>query len=229
VVPLASGDCLERNAWICGKYITTRKHQILADLHQHIDLVVVAVVVGLIIAIPLALLVRRWRRAEGVVMGTTSARYSIPSLALFSIFVPITGLTTRTVEIGLTVYSLVILVRNLLAGLDSVPDEVREAARGMGYGPVRLFVGVEVPLALPSIMAGLRIATVSTIALATVGAVIGHGGLGNELFDAIGSNFKAEALAASVLCVVLAFVADGLLLVVERLLTPWRAARLRGT
>jgi osmoprotectant transport system permease protein len=225
VVPLAGGDCLERNAWICGKYLTTRKHEILADLHQHIDLVVVSVVAGLIIAIPLALLVRRYRRLESTVMGTTSALYSLPSLALFAIFVPITGLTTRTVEIGLTVYTLVILVRNILVGLDSVPADVREAARGMGYGRIRLFTRVEVPLALPSIVAGIRIATVSTVALATVGAVIGHGGLGNELAEAIGSNFKAEALVASVLCVAMALLADGLLLGVERLLTPWRRRR----
>ena len=192
MVPLAGGDCLERNAWICGKYITTRKHLILADLHQHIVLVVVSVALGFLIAVPLALLVRRWRRAEGAVMGTTSALYSIPSLALFAIFVPITGLTTRTVEIGLTIYSLVILVRNILTGLDGVPDDVREAARGMGYGPVRLFLGVEVPLALPSIVAGVRIATVSTVALATVGATVGHGGLGNELAEAIGSNSRLK-------------------------------------
>ena len=162
-------------------------------------------------------------------MGTTSALYSIPSLALFAIFVLITGLTTRTVQIGLTMYTLVILVRNILAGLDSVPAEVREAAHGMGYGPVRLFVNVEVPLALPSIVAGIRIATVSTIALATVGAVIGHGGLGNELNEAIASNFRAEALIASVLCVALALIADGVLLAAERLLTPWRRSRVGST
>ncbi|MFL6241055.1 MAG: ABC transporter permease [Actinomycetes bacterium] len=225
MIPPAGGDCLERNAWICGKYLTTRKHQIFADLHQHIDLVIVSVLVGLVIAVPLALLVRRWRRAEGTVMGTTSALYSVPSLALFAIFVPITGLTTRTVQIGLIVYTLVILVRNTLAGLDGVPPDVIEAARGMGYGRLRLFAGVELPLALPSIIGGVRIATVSTVALATVGAVIGHGGLGNELADAIGSNFKAEALVASVLCVALALLADALLLGVERLLTPWRRRR----
>lgn len=224
MVLLNAGNCLQRNDWICGEYITSRREDILAALRQHVTLTVASIVVGLLIAIPVALAVRRWRWTEGTVLGLTSILYTLPSIALFALLVPFTGLTARTVEIGLVLYSLVILVRNILAGLDGVPADVREAARGMGYGSLRMLLRVELPLALPAIIAGLRIATVSTIALVTVGAVIGNGGLGNLIYDALGSNFKAEVLTASVLCVVLAVLADLLLLGVQRLLTPWRRA-----
>lgn len=224
MLPLAAGNCLAQNTWICGRYLSTRQGDILAALRQHITLTLVAVVVGLLIAIPVALVVRRWRWSEGPILGFTSVLYTLPSIALFGLLVPFTGLTTRTVEIGLVIYSLVILVRNILAGLDGVPAEVKEAARGMGYSSGRMLLQVELPLALPTIVAGLRIATVSTIALVTVGAVIGNGGLGDLIYDALGSNFKAEVLTASVLCVALAVVADLLLLVLQRSLTPWRRA-----
>lgn len=220
----AGGNCLERNAWVCGQYITTRQQEILAALGQHVLLTVVSVAIGFALAVPLALVVRRWRRSESVVLGLTSLLYTIPSLALFALLVPFTGLTAKTVEVGLVIYSLVILVRNIVAGLDGVPADVREAARGMGFGPVRMLVSVELPLALPTIVAGLRVATVSTIALVTVGAVVDHGGLGNLIYDALGTDFKAEVLTASVLCVALAVIADVLLLGMQRLLTPWRRA-----
>jgi osmoprotectant transport system permease protein len=221
----AAGDCLLRNSWICGKYLSTRKHTILADLRQHVILTVIAVVIGFALSVPLSLLVRRFRRAEGPVIGLTSVLYGIPSVALFAVLVPFTGLTKTTVEIGLVMYTLVIFVRNTLAGFDSVPDDVRDAAVGMGMGPVRLLTRVELPLALPSIMAGFRVATVSTVALVTVGSLIGVGGLGQELNDAFNSYFKAEALTASVLCVLLAIVADLLIVCVGWLLTPWRHGR----
>jgi osmoprotectant transport system permease protein len=224
-LPVAA-NCLERNAWICGEYITSRKDMILGDLREHVMLTVVAVVAGFLLSIPLSLLVRRFRRTETTVVGLTSVLYGVPSVALFAILVPITGLTASTVEIGLTIYTLVIFVRNNLAGLDSVPPEVRDAAAGMGMGSLRMLVRVDLPLALPAIIAGLRVATVSTIALVTVGALIGTGGLGQELNDAFNSFFKAEALTASVLCVLLALVADLLIVGLGRLLTPWdRAAR----
>jgi osmoprotectant transport system permease protein len=224
-LPVAT-NCLERNAWICGEYITSRKDMILGDLREHIMLTVVAVVAGFLLSIPLSLLVRRFRRTETSVVGLTSVLYGVPSVALFAILVPITGLTATTVEIGLTIYTLVIFVRNNLAGLDSVPPDVRDAAAGMGMGSLRMLVRVDMPLALPAIIAGLRVATVSTIALVTVGALIGTGGLGQELNDAFNSFFKAEALTASVLCVLLALAADLLIVGFGRLLTPWdRAAR----
>jgi osmoprotectant transport system permease protein len=218
----AAGDCLVNNSWICGKYLTTRSSTILADLRQHVILTVVAVGIGFLLSVPLSLLVRRFRRLEGPVVGLTSVLYGIPSVALFAVLVPITGLTATTVEIGLVAYTLVIFVRNTLAGLDSVPDDVRDAARGMGMGSTRMLLRVELPLALPAILAGFRVATVSTVALVTVGALIGTGGLGQELDDSLRSIFKAEALTASVLCVLLAMVADLLIVGVGWLLTPWR-------
>jgi osmoprotectant transport system permease protein len=224
LVPLAA-SCLQRNAWICGEYVTSRKDTILGDLRQHVMLTVVAVVAGFLLSIPLSLLVRRFRRTETMVVGLTSVLYGVPSVALFAILVPITGLTATTVEIGLTIYTLVIFVRNNLAGLDSVPDEVRDAAAGMGMGSLRMLLSVDLPLALPAVIAGLRVATVSTIALVTVGALVGTGGLGQELNDAFSSYFKAEALTASVLCVLLALVADLLIVGLGRALTPWDRAR----
>jgi osmoprotectant transport system permease protein len=141
--------------------------------------------------------------------------------------VPFTGLTASTVVVGLVLFTLVILVRNIVAGLESVPADVRDAAVGMGYGPLRILFRVELPVALPAVMAGLRVATVSTVALVTVGAIIDEGGLGNLIYDAIGSDFKAEVATASVLCVLLAIVADLLLLAVQRALTPWRSTARR--
>jgi osmoprotectant transport system permease protein len=221
----ASGNCLIRNEWICGEYLSTRKHIILSDLREHVILTVVAVSIGFALSVPLSLLVRRFRHTEGVVIGLTSVLYSIPSVALFAILVPFTGLTSTTVEIGLVTYTLVIFVRNTLAGLDSVPEDVRDAAIGMGMGSVRILLRVELPLALPSILAGFRVATVSTVALVTVGSLVGVGGLGGELNDALNSYFKAEALTASVLCVLLAVVADLLIVSIGWLLTPWRHGR----
>lgn len=218
------GNCLIRNSWICGRYFTTRGAQILAAVRQHVLLTVVAVGVGFAVSLPLTLLCRRWRPLRGVVLAVTSVIYTVPSLALFALLVPATGLTSTTVAIGLILYTLVIFVRNTLAGLDGVPDDVVEAARGLGYRPAQLLLRVELPLALPSIFAGLRLATVSTIALVTVGALIGNGGLGNLISDAFSSVFKAEALAASAFCVALAVLADLLLLGVQRLVMPWRRA-----
>ncbi|CAO5253605.1 ABC transporter permease [Frankia sp. AgKG'84/4] len=222
---VASGNCLERNAWICGDYVRTRSDELWTASREHILLTVSAVVIGLVIAVPLVLLARRFRVAVAWIGGLTSVLYTIPSLAFFALLLPVTGLSTTTVRIGLVVYTLVILFRGLLAGLDAVPAAAREAARGMGYGPARLLLTVELPLALPSIMAAVRVATVSTVAMVTVGATIGHGGLGNLIYDGLSSSFKAEVLTASVLCVALAVVADLLLAGLEWLLTPWRHGR----
>jgi osmoprotectant transport system permease protein len=222
----AAENCLVRNTWICGKYFSSeRNHMILSDLREHVILTVIAVAIGFALSVPLSLLVRRFRKTEGVVIGLTSVLYGIPSVALFALLVPFTGLTRTTVEIGLVTYTLVIFVRNTLAGFDSVPDDVRDAATGMGMGSLRILFRVELPLALPAILAGFRVATVSTVALVTVGSLVGVGGLGAELNDAFNSYFKAEALTASVLCVALAVVADLLIVGVGWLLTPWRHGR----
>lgn len=210
------------NPWLSWTYLHDNSDAILAATKQHVTLTLLSVGFGLLLALPLALLARRSRRVETVVVGVAGVIYTIPSLALFAVLAPITGLTKKTVVIGLTAYTLLVLVRNVLAGLQGVPEDVVEAARGMGVGPLRMLLRVQLPLALPAILAGVRVATVSTIALVTVGAVVSNGGLGQLIFEGFNNNFyRAEIFTATLLCVLLAAVADLLLLLLERLLTPW--------
>lgn len=136
-------DCLARNDWICGDYLATRRHILLDAVLQHLHLTVVSVLLGLAIALPLALVARRWRWAVGPVLGLTTVLYTIPSLAMFSLLLPLYGLSATLVIVGLALYSLTLLVRNILAGLAGVPEEAKEAARGMGYGPLRQLLAVE--------------------------------------------------------------------------------------
>ena len=210
------------NPWFSPSYVQDNGSTILGYLGEHVRLTVLAVLIGTVIALPLALLARRSRFLAGPLLGLSTVVYTIPSLALFALLFPFTGLSANTVLIGLVAYSLVILLPNFLAGLSAVPADVREAARGMGYGPARLFWQVELPLALPSFMAGIRVATVSTIALVTVGVIVGHGGLGQLITGGFNANFyRAEIVTGAVGCVLLALVADLLLAGVERALTPW--------
>jgi osmoprotectant transport system permease protein len=220
-------SCYSRvvNHWWCTQYLSDYRTELRHATLQHLWITLAAVALGFVVAIPLALLARRFGRLESSILAVTTGIYTIPSLALFPLLVPFTGITPKTVVIGLALYSLTILVRNTLEGLRAVPADVREAAVGLGFSPARLLVRVELPLALPVIMAGLRIATVSTVALTTVGAIVAYGGLGNLLADGVSSNFKAEILAASVLCVILAFALDAVLVASQRLLTPWARAR----
>ena len=213
------------NPWFDPSYVADNWPSIVGYLGEHVRLTVTAVVLGALIALPLALLARRSRLLSGSVLGLSTIVYTIPSLAMFAFVAPFTGLSTTTVLIGLVAYSLVILVRNFLAGLQAVPADVREAARGMGYGPARLLLRVELPLALPAFMAGLRIATVSTVALATVGVIVGHGGLGQLIVGGFNANFyRAEIVTGAVGCVLLALAADLLLVAAERALTLWTRA-----
>jgi osmoprotectant transport system permease protein len=226
-VATIADDCLLRNEWVCPEYVRTRESQIVDALREHVYITLVSLLIGLVAAFGLALLARRWRRLRGVVLAVSTALYTIPSLAMFSLLLPIMfsvgrGLSTTTVIIGLVLYSLTILVRGILAGLDGVSPDVRESAVGMGYGPGRLLWRVELPLALPTIFGSLRVATVSTVALTTVGLIVGHGGLGNLIYGGLQSNFKSEVLTASVLCVVLALIADLVIVAIERAVTPWR-------
>ena len=215
------------NPWFDGSYVVDNWDTIMGYLGEHVRLTIGAVLLGSLIALPLALLARRSRVLGGAVLGLSTIVYTIPSLAMFAFVFPLTGLSATTVLIGLTAYSLVILVRNFLVGLQGVPGDVQEAARGMGYGNARRFVQIELPLALPAFMAGLRIATVSTIALTTVGVLVGHGGLGQLIYGGFNANFyRAEIVTGAVACVLLALVADLLLAGLERVLTPWaRTAR----
>ncbi|MCA1710783.1 MAG: ABC transporter permease subunit [Actinobacteria bacterium] len=219
-LPLAVDEA--PNPWLSWSYVRDNADIILAATKQHVTLTLISVALGLLLALPLALLARRFRRLETPLLGLTGLIYTIPSLALFAVLAPITGLTGTTVVIGLTGYTLLVLVRNVLAGLAGVPTDVVEAARGMGIGPVRMFLRVQLPLALPTVLAGVRVATVSTVALVTVGVVVSNGGLGQLIFEGFNNNlYRAEILTASLLCVLLAAVADLLLLLLEKLLTPW--------
>ncbi len=218
---MPADSCLVHNDWICGQYYSSRSSDLTSAIQEHLTIVLVSVLLGFVLAFPLALLARRYRRLEWGVVGTTTAIYTIPSLALFSLLVPLTGLTITTVVIGLALYSLTVLVRNMLEGLRAVPAEVKESALGMGYSDTKMLLLVELPLALPAIMAGLRVATVSAVALTTVGSIVGYGGLGTLLIAGTQSNFKAQVLTTSVLCVLLAVVLDLLLVGMQRVLTPW--------
>jgi osmoprotectant transport system permease protein len=224
----AGPSCLVTNDWICGEYLRTRSQELVDATVQHIGITAMSVAIGLLIAFPLALLARHRRGAAGPVLGLTTVLYTVPSLAMFALLTPVFGVSAAVVVTGLVLYSLTILVRNILAGLQAVPAEVREAARGMGYGSARLLFEVELPLALPAVVAGLRIATVSTVAMTTVGSVVGYGGLGNLISSGMEGFFKAEVLTASVLCVLLALAADVLLMGLQRLLTPWTRAQARA-
>lgn len=220
--PTVADDCLLRNAWVCPEYVRTRADDLAAATVEHLRITLISVVIGALLALPLALIARRLPRLRATILGTATAIYTIPSLALFSLLLPFTGLTETTVIVGLVLYSLTVLVRAVLAGLDGVPEEVRDAGRGMGYSPTGLLWRVEMPLALPVLIGGLRIATVSTVALTTIGTIVGSGGLGNLIQTGLRSDFKAQVLTASVLCVVIALVLDLVLLGVQRVLMPWR-------
>jgi len=217
-------SCLVRNAWICPDYVTSRRSELAQALGQHLVITVTSVMLGVLIALPMALLVRHSARLQFGLLALATAVYSVPSLALFSLLLPFTGLSRATVITGLVLYSLTILVRNTLTGLQAVPDEVIDAARGMGYRGTGLLWRVELPLALPTVLAGVRVATVSTVALTTVGTVVGNGGLGDLIYAGLRSDFKAQVLAATVLCVLLAVVLDLMLLALQRSLTPWQRA-----
>ncbi|WP_051426467.1 ABC transporter permease subunit [Jiangella gansuensis] len=217
-------NCLTRNDWVCGEYVRTRSDEILDALGQHVTITVVSLAIGFAVALVLAVVARQVSWLRGVILGTSTALYTLPSLAMFALLLPFTGISATTVVVGLVLYSLTILVRGILTGLDAVPAEVRESAVGMGYDGFRLLRKVELPLALPAVFAALRVATVSTVALTTIGMIVNHGGLGNLIARGQRSNFHAEVLTASALCVVLALVADLALLALQRWLMPWRRA-----
>jgi osmoprotectant transport system permease protein len=223
--PTVADDCLLRNAWVCPEYVRTRAGDLTAASVEHLRITIISVVLGALLALPLALIARRIHRLRATILGTATAIYTIPSLALFSLLLPFTGLTETTVIVGLVLYSLTVLVRAVLAGLDGVPEEVRDAGRGMGYSPNGLLWRVEMPLALPVLIGGLRIATVSTVALTTIGTLVSYGGLGNLIRDGVQNDFKAEILAASVLCVLLAVALDAVIVGVQWLTTPWTHRR----
>ena len=214
--------------WFRWDWAFDRIDDILSRTWEHLVLTVIAVVIGFLISFPLALLCHRFRRMYAPVSWVAGILYTIPSLALFALLVPFSGLSITTAEIGLVSYTLLILIRNIVTGLDGVSPDAKEAALGMGYTRLQLLWRVELPLALPAIVAGLRIATVTTIGLVTVTALVGEGGLGYFILLGLQRTFTTAILIGAVLSVVLAVAADWLLVFVERRLTPW-APRSAGT
>jgi osmoprotectant transport system permease protein len=195
-------------------------------LGEHVELTAITLALGLAIAIPLGVACFRWKRIYPTVLGVAGVIYTIPSLALLAFLIPITGLSRTTAVIPLVSYTLLILVRNVVVGLQSVPNEVRESALGMGYRPLRQLLRIELPLALPAIVAGVRITSVTTIGLLTIPALIGQGGLGQLIYDGLVRDFRTPLVVGTALTVALSAAADVGFLGLERLLTPW--ARKRG-
>ena len=219
-------DCVTENRFFCPDWVRDNWSDVIQPaLVQHIKLTVIAVAIGFAIAFAAAVITHRFRLVERPFAAFSAIVYTIPSLALFQLLVPVTGLTVATVEVALVGYTLLILYRNILTGLRSAPPEVLEAARGMGLTRGQTLVRVELPLALPATIAGLRVAVVSTIALATVAAFVIPQGLGRPIFLALREDFKTEIIMAGALAVLLALLADGALVLLERAVTPWARVR----
>lgn len=213
------------NSFIWWEWVERNGDQIWLRTVQHLQLTGVALGVGLAISVTLALISLRWRPAYTPITWVAGVLYSIPSVALFAFLVPITGLGFVTAEIGLVSYTLLILIRNIVAGVDGVPTHVREAADAMGYTPLHRFVVVDLRLATPAIIAGLRIASVTVIGLVTVTALVGSGGYGVFILDGLSRNFTTPIVVGAGLSIVLAVSVDVLLLGAQRLLTPWERVR----
>jgi osmoprotectant transport system permease protein len=224
-----SSSCVTNNGTFCWDWFTenwSSKVDFKARLIEHVELTVIAVVIGFAIAFVLALLAHRQRWLVPPVTFVASLLYTIPSLAAFQILVTVTGINDVTVEIALVSYTLLILFTNTLAGLSAVSDDVVDAARGTGLTDAQILLRVELPLAVPTIIAGLRVAVVTIISLATVAAFIVPEGLGKPIFDALNAgDFNTKFIASGVLCILLALFADALFVGVQRVLTPWASAR----
>jgi osmoprotectant transport system permease protein len=222
-----SSKCVVENRLFCGEWVSHNFSSVLwPALRQHVVLTLIAVSIGFAIAMALALAAHRYGAIERPTLFVTTFLYTIPSLALFELLVAPVGLNIFAAEIALVSYTLLILFRNILTGLREVPREVLDAAEGMGMSRRQALLRVELPLALPAIVAGLRIAVVTIIALATIVYTIYPRGLGVPIHTALGEGpFKTELIAAGGLAVLLALAADALLVLAQRVLTPWTRAR----
>jgi osmoprotectant transport system permease protein len=214
----SDATCVSENGF-CPSWILDNLDRYWDPLGQHVKLVVISVVIGFLIASALALLAHRRRRLVGPITNVTGILYTIPSVAAFFLLLPITGRGEDTAIIALVAYTLLILFRNMIDGLDSVPEDARDAGRGMGLTQRQLLWRVEIPLALPAIMAGLRVATTTTVGLASLAFFASAGGLGEVIQENLA--FKSDVVMASLFCVLLAAVLDGLILLAQRALTPW--------
>jgi len=219
----SGSSCEVNNGWFCTDWVRQHWSDTLQPaLVQHVELAAIAIGIGFVIAFTLALVGFRFRLVDPPIGIVSDFLYTIPSLALFQILVPFTGISLLTVEIALVSYTLLILYRNMIEGLRAVPEEVVDAARGSGFTRAQTFRRVELPLALPAILTGLRVATVSTISIATIAPFVIAKGLGQPIYAALSQDiFKTEIFTAGGLVIALALVADGLLVLLQRSLTPW--------
>ncbi|MFZ4511393.1 MAG: ABC transporter permease [Candidatus Nanopelagicales bacterium] len=210
------------NPWFSWDYIESNIDDLLVAAREHVLITIGAVVLAMAITVPLALAVRRLPYLKAPVLGLSDILYTIPSLALIAGLWPVFGLSPWTVIVALALYALLVLLRNVLAGLESTPPDIVDAASGLGYSDRQFLWRVQLPLAVPAIMGGLRIATVSTVGLVTIGALVGHGGFGTIILGGFISNFyRAQIFAGTVAVVALALILEALLLLLERALTPW--------
>jgi osmoprotectant transport system permease protein len=214
------------HAWIDWSWVADHGDDIVARLREHAVLLGWSLMLALLIAIPLALVSLNRRRVYATVLVATGVLYTIPSLAAFALLLPFTGLSRWTAIIPLTAYSLLVLIRNIVTGLEQVPAEVQDAATGLGYTRAGKLMHIDLPLALPTIIAGLRIAVVTVIGLIPVAALIGQGGLGLLMTDGFQRDFYTPLVVGVVLTVAFAVVCDAFLLGVQRLVTPWARKRL---
>lgn len=219
---MRSGVFLEYvDPWVNWTWLSTHVPLFMDAIEQHLTLTAIAVAGGLFLSLPVGIAAHRWAALRNPVLAVFGIIYTIPSLALFAFLVPYTGLGVVTAEVGLIGYTVLILVRNILVGLESVPPDVLDAADGMGYRPLARLFRVELPLALPAIFAGVRIATVTTIGLVSITALIGLGGLGQLILKGLIESFHTPLVVATVLSIALALVADLVLLGAQRLSVPW--------
>lgn len=207
--------------WLWWDWVRTHPDDIFGALREHVIFTVVAIGGGLLLSAPLALIAARRPKLRGAILGIAGAVYTIPSLALFAILVPVFGLARITVILPLVGYTLLILVRNIIAGLDGVSPSLKDAADGLGFTPLARLLRVELPLALPAIIAGVRIATVTTIGLTTIAAIAGLGGLGQLIVIGLNRPMRTAVTVGAVLSVALAVLADLGLGGLQRALTPW--------
>jgi osmoprotectant transport system permease protein len=228
VIPnFGQGDkCVRTNGTFCMHwFLDNFGSRFWPRIVEHVELTLIAVAIGFVIAFGAALLAFRYTRLELPLANLWSLFYTIPSIAFFQIMVPITGIGWTSIEIALISYTLLILFRNTLTGLRAVPPETLDAAQGMGLTRRQTLTRVELPLAMPAIIAGVRVATVTTISLATVAAFITPLGLGAPIFNAIQTGANTDFIAAGVLAIILALLADVLIVLVQRLVSPWMRAR----
>jgi osmoprotectant transport system permease protein len=222
-------DCIRNNGKFCLHwFLDNFNARFLPRVGEHLKMTAIAMVIGFVLAFGAALIAHRHPRFELPFANVAALFYTVPSIAFFQIMVPITGIGWTSIEIALISYTLLILFRNILTGLREVPVEVKEAAEGMGLTRRQMLYRVEIPLAVPAIFAGLRVATVTTISLATIAAFITPLGLGAPIFSAIQTGANTEFVGASLLAIALALIVDMIIVLVQRLVTPWARARSRS-